>query len=104
MGLYLEPEMDKKDWLDKNGALIVQGVNDPKINYNSIEGLNKTKVLICNVDNGFFMASAVAFSESEYNAFAGIDGRFKWWYLVDKSLAKSVVNEDIWNGYMGVNK
>ena len=53
---------------------------------------------MCNVNNGFFYASAVAFSEDEFKAFDRPDGRNKEWYVVDREKAKSVAPG--WDNYI----
>lgn len=95
MGLYLEPAIDKKDWLDQNGDLEIATVGVSSIDYRAVPD---TKVLVCCVDNGYFYAAAVAYNESEFIAFDHPDGRPKYWYTVDKSKAKGV--SPMWDTYM----
>ena len=94
MGLYLEPQMNKGLWLQQNGRFIVGGIGHSDIDYNTIA---EDDILVCNVDNGFFYAAAVAFSEKEFNEFDKPDGRNKQWFVVDKEKAKSVAPD--WKHY-----
>jgi len=46
------------------------------------------KALICEVDNVYFQANALAFSEEELKRFTNpTDNRNKRWFLMDKELA-----------------
>ena len=94
MGLYLEPQIDKQAWLNANGKLLTETLGYSNIDYRTI---SENDVLVCNVNNGFFYASAVAFSEDEFKAFNEPDGRPKTWYSVSKELAKSVAPS--WGNY-----
>ena len=94
MGLYLETG-DKKAWLENNGKLVAEGIGRSSIDYRTI---NEDEVLVCNVDNGFFYASAVAFSEDEFKEFDTPDGRPKDWYVVKKELAKPIAQG--WDNYI----
>ena len=87
MGLYLEPEIDKKDWLDANGELETETIGFSNIDFRAVPD---NQVLVCNVNNGFFYASAVAYNEAEFKAFDAPDGRPKSWYLLDKAKAKPI--------------
>ena len=96
MGLYIEPPQgDKKAWLTSNGMTMFASTGEFVFNYNSVP---EDKVLVCNVENGFFEASAVAFNESEFEEFNQPDGRNKTWFLLDKGLAKQY--SPMWSSYM----
>jgi hypothetical protein len=98
MGLYIEPPMsDKKTWLASKGMKLFEGPMRFEFNYSTIP---EDKVLVCNVENGFFDASAVAFNEAEYKSFNYPDGRNKSWWLLDKELAKEYSPQ--WGSYMGM--
>ena len=89
MGLYLEPEIDKQEWIEENG----------KKGFVDFEDIPNNKVLICVVDNGFFVAMAVAFSEREVKAFSlPDDHRPKEWYLVNKEVVKPIAPQ--WDRYI----
>jgi len=97
MGLYLEPRVsDKKQWVKDNGVIVGEGVSPINFEFSTV---NADEVLICNVENGFFDATAVAFNEREFRAFNGSDGRNKTWVIMKKSVAKSVA--PMWEQYMG---
>ena len=93
MGLYLEME-DKTVWLNKNGEKLTDTVGFSNIDFRAVPN---HQVLVCNVNNGFFYATAVAYSEAEFKAFDAPDGRPKGWYLVDKEIAKTVA--PMWGSY-----
>lgn len=95
MGLYLEPQDGKKEWLEANGHRETATMGFSNIDYNNTP---EDQVLICLVDNGMFYAAAVAFSEDEFKAFDAPDGRPKLWYYVSKEKAKMV--SPMWNTYM----
>ena len=95
MGLYLEPEINKKAWLDNYGTQMAEGFGRSGIDYETIPN---DEILVCCVDNGFFLAAAVAFSEDEFKAFDSPDGRPKYWYSVKRDLAKSIA--PMWDSYM----
>ena len=94
MGLYLEPSIDKKEWLDQNGELQTETIGVSNIDFRATP---QDKVLICCVNNGFFYAAAVAYNEAEFKAFDAPDGRPKSWYLLDKAKAKPI--SPMWSSY-----
>ena len=90
MGLYLEPQADKREWMNENAE---------KIRLAAFQDTPEDKVLVCMVDNGFFVALAVAFSDAELRAFTlPDDNRPKEWYFVDKEKAKMIA--PAWNSYI----
>ena len=93
MGLYLNPREDKGKWVENNGE------STSNIDFDEIpEG----KILVCMVDSGAFYAIAVAYSKNEAEYFASpSDNREKWWYYLDRDIAKSVSDNQSWNSYMG---
>ena len=92
MGLYLEPREDKREWMESNGM---------RASVSSFEAIPSDQVFVCMIDNGAFIALAVAYSEREFDYFLTTkDDRPKEWYLVDKNIAKSVTDPEIWDGYM----
>jgi hypothetical protein len=95
MGLYLEPQIDRRLWLVQNGELVTRGHGRSKIDYK--EDIPKDKVLVCLIDNGHFQAAGVAYDEREFKAFDNPDGRMKRWYLVDTETAKAVAPQ--WDIY-----
>ena len=97
MGLYLEPRVsDKKAWVQNNGVTVGEGVGE--IDFD-IRTVNEDEVLVCNVENFAFDATAVAYNESEFNAFNRPDGRNKTWVIIKKDVAKA--NAPMWETYMG---
>lgn len=94
MGLYLEPQINKRNWLDENANFLIGCVGNSNIDFDS---LPENKVFVCLVYNGFFLAAAVAFNEREFEEFNTPDGRPKYWYSVDKEKAKSIAPN--WDDY-----
>ena len=95
MGLYLEPEDNNKVlWLKENGTTLAKTVGRSGIDFRTIP---EDEVLVCNVNNGFFYASAVAYNEDEFKAFDYPDGRPKEWFSVKKDLAKTIA--PMWDTY-----
>ena len=95
MGLYLEDD-NKKAWLDNNGNQLTNG----SLGYSNIDyrATPEDEILVCCVDNGFFFAAAIAYSESEFKAFDNPDGRPKYWYSVKKELVKP--KAQMWDSYI----
>jgi hypothetical protein len=77
VGEYLNPPEDKLQWLLRNATVVAEDQQqfvDPATD----------KVAVCLVDNGAFMAAAVAYSEHEFNDFnREADTRPKLWFVVD---------------------
>jgi len=77
VGEYLNPPEDKLQWLLRNATVVAEDQQqfvDPATE----------KVTVCLVDNGAFMAAAVAYSEHEFNDFnREADTRPKLWFVVD---------------------
>ena len=98
MGLYLEPPVsDKKAWVKANGIVVGEGVDSIDFNFSRV---NEEEVLICNVENGFFDAIAVAFNESEFKVFNRPDGRNKTWAVVKKDTAKKYSIQRVYSGQL----
>jgi hypothetical protein len=100
MGLYLEPAIDKSQWLRENGKAItpvIFGKSD--INW---EDIPEDKVLVCLVDNGPFQAAGVAYNKREMEAF-NLEGdpRSKIWYYVDREKARAIAPQ--WEFYIKEN-
>lgn len=75
MGCYINPSNEsKEDFLQREGQRISV----------SAAVITETHLPVCLVDNGFFKAAAVAYSEGELNAFADADGRPKQWFQVPR--------------------
>ncbi len=99
MGLYIEPQIDKKMWCDGNCKEMIESGRNPIHEFYSIlKDDNPTCSVVCLVDNGMFYAGAVAYSQAEFNAFNEPDGRFKTWYLIEDEILKMVCPS--WNIYM----
>lgn len=76
MGCYVNPPTESKEaFLQREGRRV--SVNEAAI--------TETEMPVCLVDNGFFRAAAVGYSEGEIQAFAYPDGRPKTWYMVEQS-------------------
>jgi len=82
----------KEEWLENHGALITEEAFE-SIQY---ETLNNC-LPVCLVDNGFFTAAGIAFSEQERDIFVSPDGREKRYYLcnIDELLEVSDLNVDV---------
>ena len=73
MGCYVNPENESKEaFLAREGRRVA--VQDAAI--------TEKELPVCLVNNGFFTAAAVAYSEDELEQFAYPDGRPKTWYMV----------------------
>ena len=97
MGLYLEPGIDKKQWLEDNATPItgiVFGTAEIKM-----DDVPDDKVIVCLVDNGPFYAAGIAYDDRELQAFNHDDDpRAKIWFYLDKELAKATAPE--WDKYI----
>ena len=60
----------------------------------SFQDVPQDKAIICVVNNGPFEAAGYAFSEREFEVFAGPDTRSKTWMLMDKALAEKLTGRD----------
>lgn len=80
MGIYLNPkDTSKEKWLQQH-ATRTFGHNAPSINE-----VEDNEAIVCLVDNGMFTAAAVAYSQSEIDAFQSPgDDRPKIWLVVNK--------------------
>lgn len=92
MGLYINPTgCTKEQWLQENGVLFAPTLTGY---WHIIETVFKPEsdaLLVCLVDNGPFKAAAVAYDESELEAFNQPDDyRPKVWYVVKKADIKAV--------------
>lgn len=64
MGYYINPKgMSKEQWLEKHGTKVMDTPSLFKL------ATSTGRVPVILVDNGFFTAAAVAFSEEEYKVF-----------------------------------
>jgi len=76
MGCYVNPDNETKEaFLQREGRRV--SVVDAAI--------TETEMPVCLVNNGFFTAAAVGFSEDEIATFARPDGRPKTWFMVEQS-------------------
>lgn len=80
MGYYINPKVGTKEQL-----LYSQGI---RVETPTRIPEDNTKCYVCLVDNGFFTAGGIAFSNSEIQAFAPFDGRPKRWFLLDRQVAQ----------------
>lgn len=96
MGLYIEPETDKLEWCKANGKFLVETTDESGIDLSEFEHQD---ILVCLVDNGFFMAGAVVYNIAEYNCFNTPDGRNKYWFKFTDTVLKPVC--PLWNEYIG---
>jgi hypothetical protein len=92
MGLYIEPPRnDKKAWLIANSDGVIREPNFHQV--------DDTKLLVCLIDNHFFFAGAVCYSEREFDGFNDpSDRRVKQWFAVDKRILKQVCPD--WHIYI----
>lgn len=82
MGCYVEVE-NKEDWLETNGQEAEM--------YLGWENIPSSSFLVCLIDNVFFKAAGVAYSEKELEAFlAPWDNRPKRWFLVEQNKLEDV--------------
>jgi len=97
MGLYLEPEGNKLEWLKKNAEELSPTIYIPiKYDFSSIP---KDKVLVCLVDNYIFQAAGVAYDEREFIEFnSPDDDRPKTWFLIDREKARAIAPQ--WDFYI----
>jgi hypothetical protein len=83
MGVYVNPQdMSKEDWLALHGQILL---DPPKW-----EDIEEGKLPVCLVQNAFFSAAGIAFSESELACFSNpSDPRPRSWFMVSiKDLEK----------------
>lgn len=85
MGLYINPNTDKMDWLQRNSTKLITGVPTEQDFYDT----PNDSFIVCYVDNGFFDALAVAFDLRELKAFTDPgDPRSKLFAVVPKNNIK----------------
>ncbi len=79
MGYYINPKgISKEQYLEKHG----ETMSSP-----SFRALDKTKALVCLVDNGRFTAAGICYSNNEFEAFnEASDDRPKRWFSVPKQI------------------
>lgn len=87
MGLYIEPNQNKRDWLNANGTLIPEL---PK----TLAEIDANQLPVALLDNISFLAGSVAFSQSELDywldSISRGDNRSMTFYLVDKDKIEAV--------------
>ncbi len=100
MGLYINPEngQDRIEFLNENGTLITSSYQRSAIDFGAIDEDN---VLVCAVDNIAFVAAAVAYNEALFKEYDEPDRRAKYWYIIDKEIAKRNSNREEWNNCFG---
>ena len=95
MGLYVNPENEsKEEFLNREGELVSEGNGYSHIDFDLVPN---NMFIVCLVNNGYFTAGGVAYSEREFKMFDEPDGRPKKWYIVDKD--KLAENCPEWNQY-----
>ena len=82
MGYYIET----KENLNKAQQLLAEHPEIKEVTQPVYDPTHK-KIIVCVVQNGWFDAAAVCFSESELHAFAEPDGRPKRWLELPRELA-----------------
>jgi len=89
MGYYLEVRGGtKKEFLDVHGELV--GHHPPEKHERDDD------LLVCLVNNGDFMATAIVYSEEELARFNRIsDTRPKLWYYVDRALLEEFLPSNL---------
>lgn len=88
MGAYINPPngVTKEAWLLRNGYTAHE-----KLKWEDVSTDKHLPVIL--VDNGFFTAAAIAFSEREFRAFTDItDARPRTMWIVPKKLLYDVSN------------
>ena len=103
MGAYIQLEgttENKMDWIVENGWIKGHGIK-PLKNLEEIhdaEGVHNRR-LLCLVNNGAFVAIAVASNKKEINVFNEEDGRFKVWFTLDLATIREKMTRDDWKRY-----
>lgn len=98
MGMYIEDQMfeHKIEWITRVAT------NDYKpyaLDWEKIRA--KGEYPICVVDNGYYRAVAVCYSENEMNVFKPEDGRPKTWYGVPEDIVKKAAGKKQWSQFVG---
>jgi len=76
MGVYINPEsMSKESWLSDHAVLV--GTNQNDVLPLKFSDLKEGELFVCLVDNGYFTAAGIAYSEEELSEFNVDDGRYK---------------------------
>ena len=100
MGLYFQDigvsKQDKVDWLMGHTWFkrITHDNDNVRFDFDHHAGLNRR--VICAVDNGAFIAVAVAYSKAELEVFLKPDGRDKLWFVAD---LQTIKEKTIWEDY-----
>lgn len=104
MGLYIngigESKEEKLNWLSENMWLKRVTDGEEKPNFDFKHHADKGRRIVCAVDNGAFIAVAVAYSERELAVFTTPDGRSKAWFVGDIDTIKSVSNWEDYKEYL----
>ena len=93
MGAYVNPpDMTGEEWLEKHGVLVECDLSDGKRPaFSEVAGDGVLPVIL--VDNGPFVAAAIAFSEPEYTEFTAPDNpRPRKMYVVEVEKLLQVSN------------
>ena len=87
MGCYINPTTSKESWLETFGRPISElGVI-----------ITELELPVCLVNNGSFSAAAVAFCQSEIDAFSNPrDARPRRWYMVTRGMLYQVSDLKSW--------
>ncbi len=97
MGMYIEDSSTEKkgEWIERVGVEF----NPKATTWDVIRDAGKLPLVL--VDNGMFYALAVAYNESEFNAFMrDTDKRLKRWYFLDERAVKARMDIEDWDHYM----
>lgn len=91
MGLYLEPNIDKTEWIETNGEELTCL---PKDTY-----MDNGRYIVCHIDNLIFVALGVMYSKKELDYVLRLDdGRVKRWFYVSIEDIKELAHG--WESYI----
>lgn len=86
MGLYINPTdgSSKEEWLHRNST--------ERTAFRPYTHRVGSDVVVCLVDNGFFTAAGICYTQNELEAFGYDDGRPKLWFFVPEDKLAEFMN------------